>query len=317
MLNKRKHHNKKTRIILPLTLFIILCIFLLTCGIEYTVFIINYIYYTFTYNRYIKDEYIIKSDTYLSSSFLSNNKVPKIIHQTYKDNINIPLHWINTSKSCRDIHNINNDWTLMFWTDETAREFIKTHYSKEDLDNYDSYPYNIQRVDALRYYILSYYGGIYIDMDIGCRKTLEPLLQYDFIIPFTTPIGFSNDFIVSIPHHPFIEYMIKHLKEYNRQYLNYYYTTVMFSTGPMYLTSSYIQYMKEINERHEHNIEYISSSSSIKHVNNYVFDFINDNNQLMYNMYFMDDSLYAGSLDNRNSDVRLFDHVEGSSWWQK
>jgi len=33
------------------------------------------------------------------------------------------------------------------------------------LETFDAYPYPIQRADAIRYFVLHHYGGIYIDLD--------------------------------------------------------------------------------------------------------------------------------------------------------
>lgn len=33
------------------------------------------------------------------------------------------------------------------------------------LETWDAYPFNIERADAIRYFVLHHYGGIYIDLD--------------------------------------------------------------------------------------------------------------------------------------------------------
>lgn len=307
----QKRKTKKLRKSLILLCFL-LFIFLFLSYNEYISFVLNYLYCGLTYHQYIKPDNVIHS---INNRKDAKQVVPKILHQTYKDFNNIPEHWKNSSESCRLLH---KDWKIMLWTDESAREFIKTHYSKEDLDNYDSYPYNIQRIDVLRYYILYYYGGVVIDMDIGCRLSLEPLLEYDFVVPLTQPIGFSNDFIVSSPNHPFMEYMINHLKEYNRIYLDNYYVSVMFSTGPMYLTQLFMRYMKEKQHGQMTQMTNIVNIAIVNNVKNYVMYFEDKSISMVKNeedeIYFLSDELYGGSKDNENNEYRLFNHVEGSSW---
>jgi len=104
----------------------------------------------------------------------------------------------------------------------------------EDYSLYKSYPYMIQRVDVFRYYVLLKMGGIYLDMDIGCNKTMEFLHHLPFpaiIWPETQPMGVSNDFIVSSPNHPFFRWIIHQLPYYNNRW-GIKYATVLFSTGP-------------------------------------------------------------------------------------
>ncbi len=125
----------------------------------------------------------------------------------------------------------------MLWTDASSREFIAQNY-RWFLDTYDSYPYPIQRVDAIRYFVLHHYGGVYIDLDIGCLRRLDPLLVFPVILPRTIPVGVSNDLMFSEKEHPFMAQTIHNLITFDHNWiLNY--PTVMFSTGPMFLSAQY------------------------------------------------------------------------------
>ena len=53
---------------------------------------------------------------------------------------------------------------LQLWTDAKSRELIATEYPWF-LSTFDEYPQPIQRADAIRYFVLAHYGGIYIDLD--------------------------------------------------------------------------------------------------------------------------------------------------------
>ena len=125
----------------------------------------------------------------------------------------------------------------MLWTDAGSREFIANHYPWF-LDTFDAYPYPIQRADAIRYFVLYHYGGVYIDLDIGCLRPLDPLLVFPVILPKTIPVGVSNDLMFSEKGHPFMAQTIHNLVTFDHNWiLNY--PTVMFSTGPMFLSAQY------------------------------------------------------------------------------
>lgn len=125
----------------------------------------------------------------------------------------------------------------MLWTDEGSREFIAEHYPWF-LDTFDGYTYPIQRADVIRYFILYHYGGIYLDLDIGCLRPLDLLLTYPVILPKTIPVGVSNDLMFAEPAHPFLAQTIHNLVTFDHNWiLNY--PTVMFSTGPMFLSAQY------------------------------------------------------------------------------
>ena len=43
-----------------------------------------------------------------------------------------------------------------------------THRYPWFLETWDNYPFNIERADAIRYFVLAHYGGVYIDLDDVC-----------------------------------------------------------------------------------------------------------------------------------------------------
>ena len=125
----------------------------------------------------------------------------------------------------------------MLWTDATSREFIAKEYPWF-LDTFDGYTYPIQRADAIRYFILYHYGGVYMDIDIGCQRPVDSLLTFPVILPRTIPVGVSNDLMFAEKNHPFMAQTIHNLIAFDLSWvLNY--PTVMFSTGPMFLSAQY------------------------------------------------------------------------------
>ncbi len=86
---------------------------------------------------------------------------PRIIHQTWK-NTTVPAKWAESEREWKRLH---PTWEYRLWTDEMNRELIATEFNWF-LPTYDSFAYPIQRVDAVRTFILWKYGGIYSDLDI-------------------------------------------------------------------------------------------------------------------------------------------------------
>lgn len=158
--------------------------------------------------------------------------IPKIIHQTYI-NTSIPEVWQEAQQSCLERHK-EPEWEYKLWTDEMSADFIAAEYP-EFLDTFLNYQFPIQRADAIRYFVLDHYGGIYIDLDDGCNRSLEPLLKYPAFVRKTVPTGVSNDAMGAVPHHPFFERVIEELQNYDRSWFLPY-ITVMASTGPLFLS---------------------------------------------------------------------------------
>ncbi|TIB96686.1 hypothetical protein E3Q18_03009 [Wallemia mellicola] len=162
-----------------------------------------------------------------------NETIPRILHWTWKDN-NLPEMWRVVRDGCMDMH---SDYEHILWTDAMSLEFLEKEYPWF-VPTFKSYPYNIQRADSIRYFILYHYGGTYIDLDIGCRRRIDPLLQYPVVLAKTIPVGVSNDLMFSERKSSFMESVIHNLQTFNHKYFTHY-PTVMFSTGPMFISTIY------------------------------------------------------------------------------
>ena len=164
-----------------------------------------------------------------------------IIHQTYKTT-EIREDWLPYQASWKTHH---PDCDYRFWTDEDNRELISTHYAWF-LPIYDSYPYNIQRADVARYFMLHRHGGLYADLDYECLKPLDELLSGRDLAFTTEPTQHhkmfheqiselnrmvSNALMYSTPGHPFWEKVFDLLK-IKAQLAH----DVLESTGPFLLT---------------------------------------------------------------------------------
>ena len=181
----------------------------------------------------------------------TQTNVPLLMHRMWRDdsvldnnNNDLPTNWSKAFVNCHKIYHEKN-WTTILWTDESNLSFIKKEYPTF-LPIYESYPYNIQRVDAARYFILYHFGGVYLDLDIGCKsnRDLSVLvntmahLNKTAMLPQTQPFGLSNDVMFASKRSPFFKKVMEALpskiKWYGTPYL-----TVMYSTGPMHLSLLY------------------------------------------------------------------------------
>lgn len=164
--------------------------------------------------------------------------IPKIIHQTYKSE-KVPDIWEPGQQKCVDLH---PDYQYILWTDDMAREFIGEEYPWF-IETWDSYPYPIQRADAIRYFVLYHFGGVYIDLDDGCKRKLDPLLTVPAFVRKTVPTGISNDVMGSVPNHAFFLKVMNSLTPYKRNWLVPY-ITIMYTTGPLFLSVIWKQYKR-------------------------------------------------------------------------
>ncbi len=166
--------------------------------------------------------------------------IPTIVHQSWKD-ANVPGRFAAYQRSWQGQH---PSWRYYLWTDADNREFLRRHYPWF-LPIYDDYPVPIMRADAVRYFILHHYGGVYADLDAECLRPLEPLLAgKELVLGLEPPQhlaehrarGYPLDRIVSnaimaaAPGHPFWEHVFRLLIGFHQA------PGPLDATGPFLLT---------------------------------------------------------------------------------
>ena len=169
--------------------------------------------------------------------------VPRRVHQTWKS-CTMPERQLGWFARCV---RLGPRWSFHLWTDTANREFVASRFP-EYLEMYDGYNVNIKRVDAIRYFLLYIFGGVYMDLDFACVRSLDE-------IPLRTTPGqatlilqrksaadheaVSNAFMATPPRHPFFRYVIKSLKGSSHR------SHVLDATGPRFLTRVYNAWASE------------------------------------------------------------------------
>lgn len=185
--------------------------------------------------------------------------IPQLIHQTWKTQT-VPAHWASSEAKYRALE--AEGWTYKLWTDEDNRALIRDHFPWF-LAHFDAYPYPIQRADAVRYFILYKFGGIYSDLDIQPKANFTAFYQMyrhaDLALPSTkSGNGFgtqnlSNCFMMSAPVCPFWPLVWEHLQDpfrfaagWKRVLANSHHFRVLFTTGPGIINDAAAHYKGEI-----------------------------------------------------------------------
>jgi hypothetical protein len=169
----------------------------------------------------------------------ADTAIPRIIHQTWKTR-EVPDKWKGFHESWKKHH---PEWRHVLWTDEDNMKFIEEHFP-EFFATFTAYSYPIQRVDAVRYFILYKYGGVYADLDIECLRPIGPLLDSRSFVLGYEPAEHArghgersmicNAFMASVPTHPFLEETISALKKINPKIRDH--REVLTTTGPLMLS---------------------------------------------------------------------------------
>jgi len=163
--------------------------------------------------------------------------VPKIFHRTWKTKtIDLSVFKPICVESWKKY---NSDYTFILHDDVDNRNFIMNFYPWF-LDTYDSYEKNIMRVDAVRYFYLLYYGGIYVDLDFECIKPLDPYIIKEVHLITNLKDWVSNAFMISAPQQIIFKKLIQNGVLKNKTNNN-----VLYATGPGMLSNYLLREHKE------------------------------------------------------------------------
>ena len=157
----------------------------------------------------------------------------KDLYHEHLDVSKIPELGSDAPDLCRKF---NPDYEIKIWNATESRELLVNNYDWF-LPTYDNYRYPIQRVDAIKYFVLLHYGGIYMDLDIACRRPLDPLLEFPAWYPRASPLGVNNDLMATRANHPIMELMTKTLSARNKN-LIFPYLTIFWATGPQFTSDA-------------------------------------------------------------------------------
>ena len=165
---------------------------------------------------------------------------PKIIHQSWKD-YNVPENFQKWSETWKKF---NPDYQYKLWSDQDNLQFINDEFTYF-LNKYNSYNHHIKKVDAVRYFYMYKYGGIYCDLDFECLKNFDKLLkdniEYEVILGY---MGEDRNFDHCLPNALMISKKESkfwlHLIKIMESRINN--STPEYDTGPILLKHAYESY---------------------------------------------------------------------------
>lgn len=167
---------------------------------------------------------------------------PKILYQTWKTKDLPPKFEKNRSKWLKSLP-MSEGWTHILLTDEDLRDLVKNNFPKY-IEMYDSFTFNIERVDFARY-IMMYLGGVYADLDTYPVKSIDNFINMNKVILGREPLEHAeklysrkvvlcNAFMISPPKNQLWTGLMDYIMEnYEHNY------KPVDNTGPMAMTTFY------------------------------------------------------------------------------
>jgi mannosyltransferase OCH1-like enzyme len=126
-------------------------------------------------------------------------RIPRIFHQIWVGPDPFPDEFRPYQQSWLDL---NPGWELKLWTDDTFPK--PEQLRRPEAAEWLRAPW--ERGDIFRLEILWREGGVHVDTDFECKKSIEPLIEeVDFFIGLRKPDKVNGALMGSVPGHPLLE----------------------------------------------------------------------------------------------------------------
>jgi mannosyltransferase OCH1-like enzyme len=174
-------------------------------------------------------------------------EIPKIIHRIWFDIGKGNKPPIKYDRYRNSVEKLNPNWIFLEWDRQKSDKFILSKYPKY-YDVWMNYKSEIYRIDALRYFLMDGFGGVYIDQDLEMFESFDTLMNdYNqssilFVRSGHNKSTITNYFMASEKGHPFWDFCIQGLAE--KQQSRFFhrkssYFGVFFVSGPRFLDSKF------------------------------------------------------------------------------
>jgi len=246
----------------------------------------KYIQYNYSPNesiiteQYIKDLWYEINNNNIKNYDLLNlknekNTIPKIMHFIWIGKNKIPELYIQYIESWIIKH---HDYIFCFWNDNNIPKLINQKY-------YDETDILAMKADILRYELLYFFGGIYIDCDFLCIKNIDEIINN-----YEGFSGWESEEYIAIGLMGFTKYnnfLYNIIRDISYNIITNKNENVPTKTGPIFFTKMWKLHNDKNNKYYAFPIEYF-----------YSYTFENKNNNLKY------------SISNNNYAI----HMWGYSW---
>ena len=123
-------------------------------------------------------------------------RIPRIFHQIWVGPDPLPDEYARFQQTWLEHH---PGWELRFWTEDNLPGDLRRPEALERLRA------PAERANLLRLDLLWAQGGVYVDTDFECRRSIEPLLgDAGFVISLAKPDRVNNALMGSVPGHPLV-----------------------------------------------------------------------------------------------------------------
>ena len=122
--------------------------------------------------------------------------IPRIFHRIWVGPDPLPEEYAVYGRTWQELH---PGWKLKLWTEDNLPEGLRR------TEIYEKLRVPAERANLLRLELLWREGGVYVDTDFECRRSIEPLIaDTGFFIGERKPGRLNGALMGSVPEHPVV-----------------------------------------------------------------------------------------------------------------
>ena len=123
--------------------------------------------------------------------------IPRVFHQVWVGPNPLPEEFARYQQTWLDHH---PGWELRFWTETNLPEGLRRP------EAYDRLRDPVERCDILRLEVVWRFGGVYVDTDFECLRSIEPLIEnVEFFTADTEPGRVNHAILGSVRGHRILD----------------------------------------------------------------------------------------------------------------
>ena len=129
--------------------------------------------------------------------------IPKIVHLTWKTKDIIDSHSPMIVNGVRRLIDMNPDWQVTVYDDNEIDSYLREWLDANDYRLIQD-THIVAKSDIWRLYKIYLEGGMYMDIDRLCNKSLSSFITDDvrWVLPTCRDYDFSHDLMISEPGNP-------------------------------------------------------------------------------------------------------------------
>jgi mannosyltransferase OCH1-like enzyme len=123
--------------------------------------------------------------------------IPRVFHQIWLGPDPLPQEYAEYQETWLDRH---PGWELRFWTEDNLPDQLRRPEAAERLR------VPAERANILRLELLWRFGGVYVDTDFACLRSIEPLIDgAELFISLAKPNRVNNALMGAVASHPLLD----------------------------------------------------------------------------------------------------------------